>query len=53
MLPPPAPGSPFTAIEFEGLMVTPYVDASRDQRQMAAVGCIWLRSVTNLQHGVG
>ena len=31
VLPPPAPGSPFTAIEFEGLMVTPYVDASRCQ----------------------
>ena len=29
VLPPPAPGSPFTAVEFEGLMVTPYVDASR------------------------
>ena len=26
---------------------------SRDRRQMAAVGCIWLRSVTNLRHGVG
>jgi hypothetical protein len=29
VLPPPAPGSPFTAIEFEGLTATPYVDASR------------------------
>jgi hypothetical protein len=29
MLPPPAPGSPFTAIEFEGMMATPYVDSSR------------------------
>ena len=29
MLPPPAPGSPFTAVEFEGLMVTPYVDTGR------------------------
>ena len=29
VLPPPAPGSPFTAIEFEGLMVTPYVDTGR------------------------
>jgi len=29
VLPPPAPGSPFTAVEFEGMMVTPYVDASR------------------------
>jgi hypothetical protein len=28
-LPPPAPGSPFTAVEFEGLMATPWVDASR------------------------
>jgi hypothetical protein len=26
---------------------------SRDQRQIAAVGCIWLRSVTNLRHGIG
>jgi hypothetical protein len=26
---------------------------SRDQRQMAAVGCIWLRSVTSLRHGIG
>ena len=31
VLPPPAAGSPFTAIEFEGLMVTPYTDASRCQ----------------------
>ena len=31
VLPPPAPGSPFTAIEFEGLMVTPYVDTGRCQ----------------------
>ena len=29
VLPPAVPGSPFTAVEFEGLMVTPYVDASR------------------------
>jgi hypothetical protein len=29
VLPPPAPGSPFTAIEFEGMTATPYVDASR------------------------
>ena len=29
VLPPAAPGSPFTAIEFDGLTVTPYVDASR------------------------
>jgi len=29
VLPPPAPGSPFTAIEFDGMTVTPYVDASR------------------------
>ena len=28
-LPPPAPGSPFIAIEFEGLMATPYVDGAR------------------------
>ena len=29
VLPSPAAGSPFTAVEFEGLTVTPYVDASR------------------------
>ena len=29
VLPPQAPGSPFTAIEFEGLTATPWVDASR------------------------
>jgi hypothetical protein len=29
VLPSPAPGSPFTAVEFDGLMATPYVDASR------------------------
>jgi hypothetical protein len=29
VLPPPAPGSPFTAIEFEGLMATPWVDTGR------------------------
>src|ERR1700749_4351745 len=28
-LPPPSPGSPFVAVEFEGLTVTPYVDSSR------------------------
>ena len=28
-LPSPAPGSPFVAVEFEGLMATPYVDGSR------------------------
>jgi hypothetical protein len=26
---------------------------SRDQRQMAAVGCIWLRPVASLRHGIG
>ena len=31
VLPPAAPGSPFTAVEFEGLTVFPYVDASRCQ----------------------
>ena len=31
VLPAPAPGSPFTAIEFEGMTATPYVDASRCQ----------------------
>jgi hypothetical protein len=29
VLPPPVPGSPFTAVEFEGMTATPYVDASR------------------------
>ena len=31
VLPSPAPGSPFTAIEFDGLMATPYVDSGRCQ----------------------
>jgi hypothetical protein len=31
VLPSPAPGSPFTAVEFDGLTVTPYVDSSRCQ----------------------
>ena len=30
-LPPPAPGSPFTPVEFDGMTATPYVDASRCQ----------------------
>ena len=29
VLPPQAPGSPFIAIEFDGMTATPYVDASR------------------------
>ena len=29
VLPPPAPGSPFTPLEFDGMTATPYVDASR------------------------
>ena len=29
MLPAPAPGSPFTAIEFDGMTATPWVDSSR------------------------
>jgi len=28
VLPSPAPGSPFTAVEFDGMTATPYVDAS-------------------------
>ena len=32
-LPPAAPGSPFTAIEFEGMTATPYVDSGRCQGQ--------------------
>jgi len=31
VLPPPAPGSPFTAVEFDGMIATPYVDSSRCQ----------------------
>ena len=31
VLPSPAPGSPFTAVEFEGLTATPYVDSGRCQ----------------------
>jgi hypothetical protein len=31
VLPSPVPGSPFTAVEFEGMTATPYVDASRCQ----------------------
>jgi hypothetical protein len=31
VLPPPSPGSPFTAVEFDGLTVTPYVDTGRCQ----------------------
>jgi hypothetical protein len=30
-LPPPAPGSPFTAIEFDGMTAMPYVDSGRCQ----------------------
>ena len=31
VLPPPAAGSPFTAVEFDGMTATPYVDAARCQ----------------------
>ena len=31
VLPSPVPGSPFTAVEFDGLAVTPYVDTGRCQ----------------------
>src|SRR5215469_6040678 len=31
VLPPQPPGSPFIPVEFEGMTVTPYVDASRCQ----------------------
>ena len=31
VLPSPAPGSPFTAVEFDGLTVIPYADTSRCQ----------------------
>ena len=31
VLPAPSPGSPFTAVEFEGMTVTPYVDTGRCQ----------------------
>jgi hypothetical protein len=33
VLPPAAPGSPFTAIEFEGMTATPYTDSGRCQGQ--------------------
>ena len=33
VLPPPSPGSQFTAIEFEGMTATPYVDSGRCQGQ--------------------
>ena len=36
VLPAPAPGSPFTAVEFEGLTATPYVDSSRCQAKAQA-----------------
>ena len=29
VLPPPPPGSPFTAVEFDGMTATPWVDSSR------------------------
>ena len=29
VLPPPTPGQPFTAVEFDGLTATPYVDTGR------------------------
>ena len=31
VLPAPAPGSPFTAVEFDGMTATPYVDSARCQ----------------------
>jgi hypothetical protein len=31
VLPSPTPGSPFTAVEFDGMTATPYVDTSRCQ----------------------
>ena len=31
VLPPPSPGSPFTAVEFEGMTAMPYVDTGRCQ----------------------
>jgi hypothetical protein len=33
VLPSPAPGSPFTPVEFDGLTATPYVDTSRCHAQ--------------------
>ena len=33
VLPPPVPGSPFVAVEFEGMTATPYVDTGRCQGQ--------------------
>ena len=31
VLPPPAPGSPFTGVEFDGMTATPYADSARCQ----------------------
>ena len=36
VLPSPAPGSPFTAVEFDGMTATPYVDTSRCQAKARA-----------------
>ncbi len=38
VLPSPAPGSPFTAVEFDGLTATPYVDSSRCPGQSQGKG---------------
>ena len=38
VLPSPAPGSPFTPVEFEGLTATPYVDTGRCQGQNGKCG---------------
>jgi hypothetical protein len=37
---------------FRGLTWETLQDLSRDQREMTAVGCIWLRSVTSLQRQI-
>jgi hypothetical protein len=49
VLPSPVPGSPFTAVEFEGLTATPYVDASRckgskDKDKCGARQAYWLKA---------
>ena len=37
VLPPPAPGQPFTPVEFDGMTATPYVDAPAARATAAQV----------------
>jgi hypothetical protein len=48
-LPPPAPGSPFIAIEFEGMTATPYVDSGRCQGQGQGKGKCAARQAYSLK----